>query len=67
MYLPSHPHVELACLGNVLDALEGLVLGAVHVEATHAQPADRQLRDREVHVDAWVRARSVCAGRYRYL
>lgn len=65
--LGSHPDVELARLGDVLDALEGLVLGAVHVEAAHAQPAHRQLRDREVHVDARVGARRVRARGDRYL
>lgn len=51
--------MELAGLSDVLDTLEGLVLGAVHVEAADAQPAYCQLRDREVDVDAGVRTRCV--------
>lgn len=45
------PDLELASLGDVLDALERLVLLAVHVQSVHLQPRHGQLVDRELDRD----------------
>lgn len=47
----SRPHLELARLRDVLDALERLVHLAVHVETVDLQAGDRELVDAEPHVD----------------
>ena len=46
---PSHPDLEPASLGEVLDPLEGLVLLPVHIEPVHLQTTHRELTDCKLH------------------
>ena len=42
---PSHPDLEPASFGEVLDPLEGLVLLPIHIEPVHLQTTHRELTD----------------------
>ena len=47
----SHPDLEPASLGEVLDPLEGLVLLPVYIQPVHLQTAHCQLADCKLHTE----------------